>query len=149
MIGKDLVSYDPLDRFFDIREDFDSVMKGFLKGFSGPVSSRGLYPLADVKEDNDKYTVTVEVPGIDKKDLKIKIKENSLLVEGEKKEENKEEGESYLRVERSYGTFRRTFSFASDLDEKKVNAEFKDGTLIVTLPKTEKEKPKEIEIKVK
>lgn len=149
MIKKNLVSYDPLDRFFNIREDFDSVMKDFLKGFSGPVSSRGLYPLADVKEDDDKYTVTVEVPGIDKKDLKIKIKKNSLLVEGEKKEETKEEGESYLRVERSYGNFRRAFSFASDLDEKKVNAEFKDGILTVTLPKTEKEKPKEIEVKVK
>ncbi len=149
MIKKNLVSYDPLDRFFNIREDFDSVMKDFLKGFSGPVSSRGLYPLADVKEDDDKYTVTVEVPGIDKKDLKIKIKKNSLLVEGEKKEETKEESESYLRVERSYGNFRRAFSFASDLDEKKVNAEFKDGILTVTLPKTEKEKPKEIEVKVK
>lgn len=149
MIKKGLVSYDPLDRFFDIREDFDSVMKDFLKGFGGTVSSRGLYPLADVKEDDDKYTVTVEVPGIDKKDLKIKIKENNLLVEGKKKEEIKEEDESYLRVERSYGNFRRAFSFASDLDEKKVNAEFKDGILIVTLPKTEREKPKEIEIKVK
>lgn len=149
MIKKDLVSYDPLDRFFDIREDFDSVMKDFLRGFSGPVSSRELYPLADVKEDDDKYTITVEVPGIDKKDLKIRVKENSLLVEGEKREETKEEGESYLRVERSYGNFRRAFSFASDLDEKKVNAEFEDGILIVTLPKTEKEKPKEIEIKVK
>jgi HSP20 family protein len=149
MIKKDLVSYDPLDRFFDIREDFDSVMKDFLRGFSVPVSSRAVFPLADVKEDEDKYTVTVEVPGIDKKDLKIKVKENSLLVEGEKKEETREENESYLRVERSYGNFRRAFSFASDLDEKKVNAEFKDGILTITLPKTEKEKPKEIEIKVK
>ncbi|MBN1695794.1 Hsp20/alpha crystallin family protein [candidate division WOR-3 bacterium] len=149
MIKKDLVSYDPLDRFFNIREDFDSVMKDFLRGFSVPVSNRGVFPLADVKEDEDKYTVTVEVPGIEKKDLKIKVKENSLLVEGEKREETKEEGESYLRVERSYGNFRRAFSFASDLDEKKVNAEFKDGILTITLPKTEKEKPQEIEIKVK
>jgi HSP20 family protein len=149
MIKKDLVNYDPLDRFFDIREDFDSVMKDFLKGLGGSVTSRGMYPVADIKEDDDKYTVTVEVPGIDKKDLKIRIKENSLLIEGEKKEEAKEEGESYLRVERSYGNFRRAFSFASDLDEKKVSAEFKDGVLIVTLPKSEKEKPKEIEVKVK
>ncbi len=149
MIKKDLVSYGPLDKFFDIREDFDSVMKDFLRGFSGPISNKGLYAVADVKEDSDKYTVTVEAPGIEKKDLKIKVKENGLLIEGEKKEETKEEGESYLRVERSYGNFRRAFNFASDLDEKKVNAEFKDGILTVTLPKTEKAKPKEIEIKVK
>jgi HSP20 family protein len=149
MIKKDLVSYDPLDRFFDIREDFDNVMRDFLRGFNVPVSNRGVFPLADVKEDEDKYTVTVEVPGIDKKDLKIKVKENSLLVEGEKKEETREEKESYLRVERSYGNFRRAFSFESDLDAEKVNAEFKNGILTVTLPKTEKEKPKEIDIKVK
>jgi HSP20 family protein len=149
MIKKDLVSYDPLDRFFDIREDFDNVMRNFLRGFTSPVSSRGVFPLADAKEDEDKYTITVEVPGIDRKDLKITIKENSLLVEGEKKEETKEEKESYLRVERSYGSFRRAFNFASELDAKKVNAEFKDGILTVTLPKTEKEKPKEIDIKIK
>lgn len=149
MVKKDLVSYDPLDRFFNIREDFDNVMRDFLRGFSGPSLSRELFPLADVKEDEDKYTVTVEVPGIDKKDLKIKVKDNSLLVEGEKKEEAREEKESYLRVERSYGNFRRSFSFESELDTKKVNAEFKDGILTVTLPKTEKEKPEEVEVKVK
>ncbi len=149
MVKKDLVDYDPLDRFFDIREDFDNVMRDFLRGFGGPLSSREVFPVADVKEDEDKYTVTVEVPGIDKKNLKITMKDSSLLVEGAKKEESKEEGESYLRVERSYGNFRRVFNFDSQLDSKKVNAEFKDGILTVTLPKTEKEKPKEIEVKVK
>jgi len=149
MIGKDLISYDPLDRFFDIREDFDNAMKDILKGFGGPISSRGVFPVADVKEDEDKYIVTLETPGIDKKDLKITIKDSSLLVEGEKKEEKREENESYLRVERSYGNFRRVFNFDSRLNSGKVNAEFKDGILTVTLPKSEKEKPKEIEVKVK
>jgi HSP20 family protein len=149
MVGKELTSYDPLDGFFDIRDSFDNVMKDFLRGFGGPDSSRGVFPVADVKEDEDRYTVTLETPGIDKKDLKITMKDNSLLVEGEKKEEKKEEKESYLRVERSYGNFRRVFNFGSKLDSKKVNADFKDGILTVTLPKTEKEKPKEIEVKVK
>jgi HSP20 family protein len=149
MDRKDLVNYDPLDRFFDIREDFDNVMRDFLRGFGGPVSSREVFPVADVKEDDDKYTVTLETPGIEKEDLKIRMKDSSLLVEGEKKEEKKDEGESYLRVERSYGNFRRVFNFDSQLDPKKVNAEFKDGVLSVTLPKSEKEKHKEIEVKVK
>ena len=149
MVGKDLMSCDPLDRFFDIRDNFDNVMKDFLRGFGGADSSRGVFPVADVKEDENKYTVTLETPGIDKKDLKITMKDNNLLVEGEKKEEKREEKESYLRVERSYGNFRRAFNFGSQLDTKKVNAEFKDGILTVTLPKTEKEKPKEIEVKVK
>jgi len=105
--------------------------------------------VADVKEDENKYTITLETPGIDKKDIKITMKDSSLLIEGKKEEEKKEENESYLRVERSYGNFRRVFNFDSQLDSKKVNAEFKDGILTVTLPKTEKEKPKEIDIKVK
>ncbi|MEJ2567962.1 MAG: Hsp20/alpha crystallin family protein [candidate division WOR-3 bacterium] len=150
MIKKDLVNYDPLDRFFDIREDFDNVMRDFLRGFGSPIaSSREVFPVADVKEDENKYTVTVEVPGIDKKNINIKMKNNSLLIEGEKKEENKEEGESYIRVERSYGNFRRAFNFSSQLDTKKASAEFKDGILTVTLPKSEQEKPKEIDIKIK
>jgi len=149
MINKDLVSYEPLERFFDIGEDFGNVTRDFLSSFSGLASIRETYPLANVKEDDMRYTVTVEAPGIDKKDLKIKIKGNRLLVEGEKKEETREKGESYLRVERSYGNFCRTFSFASELDTKKANAEFKDGILTVTLPKTEKEKTKEVNIKVK
>jgi HSP20 family protein len=149
MSRKDLTSYDPLDRFFDIREDFDNAMKDFLRGFGGPMSNREVFPVADVKEDENKYTITLETPGIDKKDIKITMKDSSLLIEGKKKEEKKEENESYLRVERSYGNFRRVFNFDSQLDSKKVNAEFKDGILTVTLPKTEKEKPKEIDIKVK
>ena len=149
MAKKDLVNYDPLERFFDIREDFDHVMKDFLRGFGGSLSSREVFPVADVKEDENKYTVTLEVPGIDKKDLKIKIKESSLMVEGEKREESKDKGESYLRVERAYGNFRRVFNFACDLDEKKVDAEFEDGILTIVLPKSEKEKPKEVEVKVK
>ena len=149
MIKKDLVSCDPLDRFFGIREDFDHIMRNFLRGFSGPSLSRELFPLADVKEDEDKYTVTLEAPGINKEDLKIKMKDSSLMVEGEKKEESRDEGASYLRVERSYGNFRRVFNFNSQLDSKKVNAEFKEGILTVSLPKTEKEKPEEIEVKVK
>ena len=149
MSRKDLASYDPLDRFFDIRESFDNVMKDFLIGLGNPVISREVFPLADVREDETKYTVTLETPGIEKKDLKIKMKDNSLLVEGEKKEEKKEQSESYLRVERSFGSFRRVFNFDSQLNTKAVNAEFKDGILNITLPKSEKEKPKEIDIKVK
>ncbi|MEO0293168.1 MAG: Hsp20/alpha crystallin family protein [candidate division WOR-3 bacterium] len=149
MFRKDLVSYDPLDKFFDIREDFDNVIRDFMRGFRELVPGRGVYPLMDVKEDESKYTVTVEIPGIDKKDIKLKMKDNTLYLEGEKKEETKEKGESYIRVERSYGNFRRTVTFDSQVDASKVKAEFKNGVLTVILPKVEKEKPKEIEVEVK
>ncbi len=149
MAKKDLVSYDPIDRFFDLREDFDSMLKDFFTGFTVPISRRGIYPLMDVKEDKDKYAVTLEAPGIDKKDIKITMKKNELIIEGERKEEKKQEGESYLRVERNYGKFRRAIQLGEEIDQSKINAEFKDGILKINLPKSEKAKPKEVAITLK
>jgi HSP20 family protein len=149
MAKKDLVSYDPIDRFFDLREDFDSMLKDFFTGFTVPMSRRGTYPSMDVKEDKDKYTVTLEAPGIDKKDIKITMKRNELIIEGEKREEQKQEGESYIRVERNYGKFRRAVQLGEEIDQSKINAEFKNGILKINLPKSEKAKPKEVAIKIK
>jgi len=149
MAKKDLVSYDPIDRFFDLREDFDSMLKDFFTGLTVPMSRRGIYPLIDVKEDRDKYTFTLEAPGIEKKDIKITMKRDELIIEGEKKEEKKQEGESYLRVERNYGKFRRAVQLGEEIDQSKINAEFKNGILNINLPKSEKAKPKEVEIKIK
>lgn len=149
MKKKDLVSYDPIDRFFDIREDFDHILKDFFTGFTVPITSRGIYPLMDVKEDRDKYTVTLEAPGIEKEDMNLTMKKNEIIVEGEKKEEKKKEGESYLKVERCYGKFRRAIQLGEEVDQSKISAEFKNGILKITLPKSEKLKPKEFAIKIK
>lgn len=149
MAKKDLVSYDPIDRFFDLSEDFDSMLKDFFTGFTVPISRRGIYPLMDMKEDKDKYTVALEAPGIEKKDINITMKRNELIIEGEKKEEKKQEGESYLSVERNYGKFRRVIQLVEEIDQSKINAEFKNGILTINLPKSEKTIPKEVAIEIK
>jgi len=77
------------------------------------------------------------------------MKSNELIIEGEKKEEKKQEGESYLRVEINYGKFRRVVQLGEEIDQSKINAEFKDGILKINLPKSEKAKPKEVAIKIK
>jgi HSP20 family protein len=125
------------------------MLKDFFTGFTVPMSRRGTYPSMDVKEDKDKYTVTLEAPGIDKKDIKITMKRNELIIEGEKREEQKQEGESYIRVERNYGKFRRAVQLGEEIDQSKINAEFKNGILKINLPKSEKAKPKEVAIKIK
>lgn len=147
-MGKDIKSYDPFEKMFGIREDFDSMLKDFFRDFGTSSSRPGVFPLMDVREDSEKYTVAVEVPGMTRDDINLSIQDDQLVVEGEKKEEEKEEDESYLRVERSYGRFRRRLRLPGDVDQEKVDAKYKDGVLNIHLPKTEEKKPKEIEVEI-
>ncbi len=148
MAKKDIARDDPVGRIFDLREDFDDIVKDFFAGFSKVGAGIGVYPLLDIKEDKGKYTIFVEIPGVEKKDLKISIKKDKLIIQGEKKEEKKRQEESYLRVERSYGNFMRSVSLPMEVDQSKINAKYTNGVLKITLPKTEKGKTKEVEVKI-
>jgi HSP20 family protein len=148
MTGKDLPSYDPIDRIFNLREDFDDIVRDFFTGFSNISASRGVYPLLDIKEDKENFIIDIEVPGVDKNDLKISIKKGNLVVQGEKKEEKKREEESYLRVERSYGNFMRSVNLPTEVNQLKITAQYNNGVLKIILPKTQKQKDKEVEVKI-
>jgi HSP20 family protein len=148
MAKKDITRYDPMGRIFNLREDFDGIIKDFFSGFSNVSAARGVYPLLDVREDEEKYTIGIEIPGVEKKDLKISVKKEKLVIQGEKKEEKKREEESYLRVERSYGNFMRSVSLPTEVDQSKITAKYNNGVLKIILPKTEKEKAKEVEVKI-
>mgnify|MGYP001121166250 CR=1 FL=1 len=145
---KELKSYDPFDALFSLREDFDEMFRNFFTGFTSPTLGKGVFPVMDVTETPEQFIIEAEVPGIQKENLKLSIKKDELVIEGEKKEENKKEGESFLRIERSYGSFRRSIRLPSEIDQSKVKAKYENGVLKISLPKTEKEKPKEIEVKV-
>jgi HSP20 family protein len=110
---------------------------------------RGFEPLVDVYEDNDKIELKVELPGMDQKDIQVDIEGNMLSIKGEKKFEREEKKKNYQRIERSYGSFTRTFSIPTTVDQDKVKASFKKGILTMTLPKKEEVKPKQITIDVK
>lgn len=146
---KDIVKYSPLEGVFDLRKGFDNIVRDFFTGFSNLSVNRGVYPPLDIKEDNGKYIIEMEVPGIEKKDIKISVKKNNLIIQGQKREEKKKKEESYLCVERSYGKFRRSLSLSMEVDESKIKAKYDNGVLRVALPKTKKEKAKEVEIKIK
>ncbi len=148
MTGKDLSGYDPIDRIFNLREDFDDIVRDFFTGFSNISATRGVYPLLDIKEDKEKFIIDIEVPGVDKNDLKISIKKDNLVVQGEKKEEKKREEESYLRVERSYGNFMRSVNLPVEVNQSKITAQYNNGVLKITLPKTQKENAKEVEVRI-
>jgi HSP20 family protein len=105
-------------------------------------------PSVDISETDSEYLVKAEVPGIDKKDVKVTVQDHLLTLQGERKQEKEEKGRRFHRVERSYGSFFRTFEIPEGVDESKLKAEFKDGVLTVHLPKTEKAVSKAIEVKV-
>jgi len=104
-------------------------------------------PRADVSENNESYVIKVELPGVNKNDVKITLHEKILTIKGEKKQEKEEKDRNFHRVERSYGSFERSFSLPSGVKSDKIDAAYKDGVLTVTLPKVEEAKPKEIEVK--
>ena len=106
-------------------------------------------PRVDISETDQKFIVRAEVPGVDRKDIKINIEDHVLSIRGESKQEKEEEKEQFQRVERFYGSFCRSFSLPDNVDEEKIEADFKNGLLTLAIPKTESSKPKAIEVKVK
>lgn len=105
-------------------------------------------PLVDITEDEKEYVIKAEVPDVKKEDIKLTVENNVLSISGERKTEKEEKGKRYHRVERTYGSFMRSFTLPEDADGTKVSADYKDGMLNVCLPKSEKAKPKSIEVKV-
>lgn len=105
-------------------------------------------PLVDISEDEKEYLVKAELPEVKKEDVKLTVQDNVLSITGERKYEKEEKGRKYHRVERAYGSFMRSFTLPEDADATKVAADYKDGVLRVHLPKSEKAKPKSIEVKV-
>ena len=103
-------------------------------------------PSVDVLEDEDKYVLKADLPGVDKKDVKIEYKNGVLTISGEKKSEDEEKKEKYYRRERCYGSFRRSFNVGDGIDTGKIKADYKDGILSLSLPKKEEEKAREIQI---
>ena len=105
-------------------------------------------PLVDIQESDKEYLVKAELPEVKKDDVKVNIKEGVLTLEGERHQEKEEKDKKFHRVERSYGKFVRCFTMPEDADDKKVQADFKDGVLNVHIGKSEVAKPKAIEVKV-
>ena len=105
-------------------------------------------PLVDVAEDEKGYLIKAELPEVSKQNVKVTLENGVLTISGERKFEQEEKGKRYHRVERAYGTFLRSFTMPDDAEAEHVTAEFRDGVLQVRIAKTEKSRPKQIEVKV-
>jgi len=105
-------------------------------------------PSVDISETDQAFVIKAEIPGVKKEDVKVTVDNGVLTIQGERKMEKEEKGKTFHRIERSYGSFVRSFRVPTDVDDSKAKAEFKDGMINVTLPKSEKAKSKSVEIAV-
>ncbi len=105
-------------------------------------------PLVDVTEDDQGYVIKAELPEVRKEDVKVTVENGVLMLAGERKLEKEEKSRRYHRIERSYGKFVRSFTLPDDAEPDRVNAEFRDGVLRISVAKAEKARPKSIDVKV-
>jgi HSP20 family protein len=138
---RDLVSIqDEMNRLFEDFFGHTPVRSGWTEGVWNPT--------VDISEDKDNVIIKAEMPGLRKDDVKISVQDNVLILKGDKKQEKEEKDKNYHRIERSYGSFCRSFQLPTTVKTDKIRAVYKDGVLNLILPKTEEVKPKEIPISI-
>lgn len=115
-------------------------------GLDDEMSLGNWRPVVDIYENEDTLVVKAELPGVDKKDIKVDVKDGVLTLSGERSHEKEVKEEDYYRKERAFGRFHRSFNVPAETDPDKIKAEFKDGVLKVEIPKPEEKKPKKIAV---
>lgn len=135
-----------------MRKEFNSLFERFFHGDLSDTTSAftsAWIPAVDIAERENDFVVRMELPGVTKEDVKISMQEGILTVKGEKKQERESKASDYHRVERSYGSFQRSFTLPTAIKAENIDASFSDGVLNIALPKAEEAKPKQIDVKVK
>lgn len=143
-----LIRFSPVSDLRGMQREIDRMFDGFfpVRSGNGDTQPTAWAPRVDVVDNDDAYVVHADLPGVLKDDLKINYQDGVLSISGERKLENKESDENYVRVERSYGRFDRSFKLPQSVDVAKIEAKYNDGVLTVTVPKAEESKPREISI---
>lgn len=145
-----IVRWEPFREVFSTQDRFNRLFNQTLSQMFGEEDGKlGAWsPAVDVFETDQNLVVKAELPGIDPKDVEIRVENNTLFLKGQRKFENEVKEENYHRIERSYGSFTRTFALPGSVDAEKVSAEYKSGVLTLTLPKRKEAMPKTIKINV-
>jgi HSP20 family protein len=154
---KTLEVWSPFRELDEVQNRMSSLFGGFPDLFgrfpkrangNGDVMLPAWSPLVDILEDEKEYLVKADLPEMKKEEVRVTVEDGVLSISGERKSEKEEKSKKYHRIERSYGTFLRTFTLPEDADAAKIAAEFKEGVLKVHLPKNPKAKPLPVQIKV-
>ena len=142
------MSRDPFRDLLDLQRGINELFEGSFGGPREEVALRAWTPAVDVYEDENAFLIKLDLPEVNRDDVKVSLHENTLSISGERRFENEQKRENYHRVERSYGQFYRSFTLPPNVDTTAIDAKFKDGVLRLTLPKKEEAKPKQIDVRV-
>jgi len=140
---------------FDLQKEMNDLFENFNKSMFRPFGERkngegaAVIPKLDVSETDTELEITAELPGLDEKDIDVSLTRNVLTIKGEKKMEKEEKKKDYYRMERSYGSFKRSVPLPAAVDVDKIDASFKKGVLKIRLPKTGEAKKEVRKIAVK
>ena len=139
----------PFQDMWSLPEEFERLFWGLSRasGDEGETTAEWS-PKVDVYEDQEALRIHAELPGLKKDDVKISVRDGMLTLRGERKFENEDKKDNYYRLERSYGSFLRSFTLPNTVDADKIHAAMKDGVLELTIPKKPEAKPKEIKVEV-
>src|ERR1700739_2650225 len=145
-----LTRWDPFREFLTLQDRMNRLFRDSYgpEGREEALGATTFAPPVDVYEDEHHVTLKIEVPGIDEKDIDVRIENNSLTVHGERKFEKDEKEENYRRVERQYGSFTRTFTLPNTVETENVSANYDKGVLKIKLAKKAEAKPKQIKVNV-
>lgn len=142
-----LTRWDPFRELSTIQDRMNRLFQDvYAPNREEGLSTAAFAPPADVYEDENHLTLKLEVPGIDEKDLDIRVENNNLIIKGERKFEKEEKEENFRRVERQYGTFVRSFALPSTVDADNIRADYDKGVLSISMPKRAEAKPKQIQV---
>ncbi len=130
----------------DLQREVDSIFDRFFGRGGDDDTSTVWAPRMDLSETDDAFRIRLDVPGMTKDDIAINLQNNTLTVSGERSSERQKDGEEYVRVERAFGTFHRTFTLPDAVDPDRVEATYDEGVLTINVPKTEKSTRRQIEI---
>jgi HSP20 family protein len=144
-----IIRWDPFKDMVTLREKMNRMFEDVFTGRTEEGKDRASStwaPSVDIFETEKELVLTAEIPGVDEKDIEIKIEDNTLSLKGERKFEKETKEENYHRIERSYGSFFRAFALPHTIDPEKIQATHENGVLKITMPKREERQPRKVKI---
>ena len=143
-----ITRWDPFREVVALQNRMNSLFGNLNNETDSPLTTGSFVPAVDVYEDEKKVVLKLEVPGIEEKDLDVRVENHTLTVKGERKFEKEEKEENFHRIERRYGSFYRAFTLPSTVDTENVDAKYENGVLKLELKKKPEAQPKQIKVNV-
>lgn len=144
-----LVRWDPFRELAAMHERLNRLFEDFGREEDVTLSGDWIPPVDIYQNDQHEVVLKAELPGLRREDIDVRIENNTLTLKGERRQEKEIKKDRYHRMERTYGSFTRSFTLPSNIDTDKVRAEYKDGILTVTMPLREEAKPKQVKVEVR